>query len=77
MNKRELHNLDQLGKLKSLERALIEGINSGEAVRMTKQDWLNISVRAKALHAANYTKREQERGARTMQQKVGLSTRLP
>jgi hypothetical protein len=47
MYKEEPHNLDQQGKLESLEQALCEGINSGDATEMTREDWGSIMARAK------------------------------
>jgi hypothetical protein len=63
MNQQEPHNTDQAGELENLEQALLEGINSGPATEMTREDWRLIMERAKTLHQANSTEGRQGRKA--------------
>ena len=59
MYKKEPHNPDQQEKLESLEQVLCEGINSGDATEMTREDWDSIMARAKDRYEAS--KRESRR----------------
>jgi hypothetical protein len=59
MDKRILHNFDQQGKHEKLEHVLLEGINSGLATEMTREDWIIIMTRAKARYEENVRKRKQ------------------
>jgi hypothetical protein len=60
MNKREMHNLEQQN-LENLECLLFEGVNSGPATEMTREDWEGIMAMSKARYEENALKRQQQK----------------
>jgi hypothetical protein len=63
MDKRTLHNFEQQGKHEKLEHVLLEGINSGLATEMTREDWISIMARAKGRYEAIERKKRLPRQA--------------
>jgi hypothetical protein len=59
MNKEEPHNHKRQHNSDHLERLLLEGINSGPATEMTRDDWTGIMEEAKLLVAQRKARKDQ------------------